>query len=99
MDINKIIDTGFKMRYPFFQCAEIWHEVPAKWRAMFGKEFLEGMREIYLKMPKEEQEQFFVLQAKEKYGELRVYCSIYNKEIEDFIDIYRAFSQEYPLNV
>ena len=99
MSAKEILDSAFCQRFPFFKDSAIWQEMPIKWRALFGKEFLEGLRDIYLRMTPEEKENFYVLQTKEKYGEMRVYCSSYNEEVEKFINIYKELSKEYPLNV
>lgn len=71
--------------------------VPDGWRDIF----IDMCKEInieYNKLTDEQKEMFQIVEVKEKYGALRVYCKSYTKEVGYIIDKYMRLSAEVCVN-
>lgn len=71
-----------------------FYEIPEGWVKGFGIEWLQDINSIYEKMTPENQEKFYVLQLKEKYGAFRQYFSFYTDELRKIIDKYETLSEK-----
>lgn len=66
-------------------------EVPDGWIKAFGHELVD---ELMSAAESENLEDFTILQIKEKYGALRVYCMPTTEKIEEIIDKYTDLSEK-----
>lgn len=72
-------------------------DVPDGWRDIF----IDMCREInieYNRLTNEQKEMFQIVEVKEKYGTLRVYCHSYTREIDNIIDKYTRLSEKVCIN-
>lgn len=72
-------NTGKKLNEPIFiECGDGWSQIIHN--------MCKKLHYSYEKMSKEEQDNFYVMQIKEKLGGLRVYPSLSNNETNQIID-------------
>ena len=64
------------------------------WRAAFGDKLCEEMNAIIQTWPVEEQEEFYIIDIKEKWGRLCIYTSFTTDELEKVIEKYEALSTQ-----
>jgi hypothetical protein len=74
-------------KYKFIKCS---YECNSGWYQMLD-ELFGKIQSIVDELPKGEFE-FEVVQVKEKFGTLRVYCNYYVEDIEDLIETYSKIS-------
>ena len=106
MTNTQIVNKALCIRYPFVKPRNvkdydysftILDFMPTMWYIKFGRELLESIREVYITMPKEIQDDFYITEIKEKYGELRIYFSIYDEYTDRIANFYREESKNVPL--
>lgn len=67
-------------------------EAPGWWKVL-GEDLVAEIDEILSRTDSEFKENFEILQAKEKYGRLRIYGSPYNEELEALFTEYSIMSK------
>lgn len=67
-------------------------DIPDGWRMAFGEQFCEDFQRVYETFPDEVKEDFMIVEIKEKWGGLRIYCSHETQELEDVLDKYEKLS-------
>jgi len=82
--MNRLNDGILYEKYPFTD--SIYFECDDGWFRILDNLFNE------ISPYTTEDNEFIVLQVKEKYGQLRVYVSPYIQEVEDIIDVYEKIS-------
>ena len=94
------MDLGTK--YPWLVGPSLWlgerpynhyNDIPEGWRIAFGERWCKDIQAEYEKMSKEEQEDFFVVQLKEKFGSFRQYFSTGNDAIFEITRKYEELSE------
>lgn len=68
-------------------------DMPIGWRIAFGDNFVRDLDVAYKKLPRKARKYFRIMQIKEKWGELRVYLSGYNDDIDEVISKYTKLSR------
>lgn len=82
-------------KYPFLKSGEddfTWYDaIPEGWRIAFGEKLIEDIDAV---IKRDNLTDFKILDIKEKYGTLRIYCSGASQGIYDVIDKYDALSEK-----
>lgn len=95
------------MKYPFLAPKEMFGEededydysytyldsIPTGWRIAFGDRWASDVQHAINKLPEDERDRIYVLQLKEKYGQLRQYFSHCTDELRDVFYKYEGLSE------
>lgn len=67
--------------------------MPLGWRIAFGEDWARDVQEVLDKLPREERDEIFILDMKEKHGFLDVDINYYNEELDAVLDKYKELSK------
>ena len=67
--------------------------LPDGWRIAFQDQMCDEIQHEYEKLPEDQKKDYYIIQAKEKFGGMRLYMSFYAAEIEKIINKYSADSE------
>ena len=67
--------------------------IPTGWRIAFGEQWASDVQSAINKLPEDERDKIYVLQLKEKFGQLRQYFSNYTDELIDVFYKYEDLSE------
>jgi len=70
-----------------------YYRLPDGWKIAFLEPLLKELDAAIKKLPPAQQEEFYLLDVKEKYGSLRIYPIWYTNEIDKVIDKYSEISE------
>ena len=70
-----------------------YSRMPNGWKIAFLEPLLKELDTAIKKLPSDQQEEFYLLDIKEKYGSLRIYPIWYTDEIDNVIDKYSEISE------
>lgn len=90
--IPKSVYTGENVKdYDYsYTCLD---HIPAGWAKAFGIPMIEDIQNEVNTWPQEERENFYFMDIKEKFGELRVYTSHMTGKLFEILDAYCAISR------
>ena len=64
---------------------EFYNNVPDGWKLSILSDLVEELDAAVKELPKREQEKFYLVQVKEKYGALRIYPTWYTEKISKIL--------------
>ena len=67
--------------------------IPDGWRIAFCDRMCDEIQKEYEKLPDDKKKDFYIVQAKEKFGGLRIYMTFYVDSIESIIQKYSELSE------
>lgn len=66
---------------------------PAGWRQAFGEQWAKDVQEAINKMSIDAQKEAYITDIKEKWGQLRVFLSVFSEELGTVLKKYEQFSE------
>lgn len=68
-------------------------QMPSGWRIAFGEDWARDVQDVLNKLPKEERDEVYVMDIKEKYGFLDVNFNYYSEELYAVLEKYKKLSR------
>lgn len=66
---------------------------PSGWQKAFGEQWAQEVQEVIYKMPIDAKESAYIMDIKEKWGQLRVFLSVCSEELEEVLKKYEKLSE------
>jgi hypothetical protein len=67
---------------------------PEGWKKAFGEQWAKDVQEAIDKLPINTKREAYILDIKEKFGQLRVFLSVFSEELEEVLKKYEKISEQ-----